>query len=77
MAIRRNTRRRRKPCPWAAAGIKTIDYKDIENLRRFTTERGKILPRRVTGVSARNQRGLSNAIKRARYMALMPFVGEE
>lgn len=73
---------RRKPrtpkkCPFMSAGWKSIDYKDIETLKRFTTERGKILPRRITGVSARFQRELVCAIKRARYIALMPFVSEE
>lgn len=69
--------RKRKRCPWTTAGIKTIDYKDTENLLRFTTDRGKILPSRITGVSARYQRQLARAIKRARYMALMPFVAED
>lgn len=76
--IRRPQRaRRRKPCPFQAAGVKEIDFKDIENLKRFVTERGKILPRRITGVSARNQRHLTLAVKRARYMALLPFVAAE
>ena len=69
--------RRKKICPWTAAGAKEIDFKDVENLQRFITPRGKILPRRITGVSARFQRLMTNAIKRARYMALLPFVGEE
>lgn len=80
--VRRKSRkdarpRRRKVCPWTAAGIKEIDYKDIENLKKFITDRGKILPRRITGVSAYHQRQLKNAIKRARYMALLPFVAKE
>lgn len=66
--------RRRKRCPFTAAGIKEIDYKDVEKLKRFITDRGKILPRRVTGVSARHQRQLTEAIKRARLVALLPFV---
>lgn len=75
---RRDSRtRRRKRCPWTTAGIKEIDYKDVENLCRFTTDRGKILPRRITGVSARHQRLLTAAIKRARHMALMPFVAKD
>ncbi len=74
---RRSRQRRKKSCPFTAAGIKEIDYKDVDTLRRFITERGKILPKRITGVSARHQRLLSNAIKRARYMALLPFVAEE
>jgi small subunit ribosomal protein S18 len=59
------------------AGWKTIDYKDIDTLKRFITERGKILPRRITGVSARFQRLLNIAVKRARYIGLLPFVAEE
>jgi len=66
-----------KRCPFMAAGWNTIDYKDIETLRRFITERGKILPRRITGVSARFQRYLNIAVKRARYMAILPFVAED
>jgi len=69
--------RRKKRCPFTAAGVKEIDYKDVETLRRFVTDRGKILPRRITGVSAYHQRLLNNAIKRARHMALLPFVGSE
>ena len=68
--------RKRKKCPFTAAGIKEIDYKDVENLKSFITERGKILPRRITGVSAFHQRILTNAIKRARLMALLPFMAE-
>ncbi|MEX1012547.1 MAG: 30S ribosomal protein S18 [Waddliaceae bacterium] len=67
-------RRKKKQCPFTAAGIKEIDYKDVETLEQFITERGKILPRRISGVSAYHQKKLSNAIKRARYMALLPFV---
>lgn len=66
--------RKRKRCPFTAAGIKEIDYKDIDTLTKFITERGKILPRRITGVSAYHQKRLSEAIKRARHMALLPFV---
>lgn len=68
--------RRRKNCPFTTAGVKEIDYKDIDTLSKFITERGKILPRRITGVSAHYQRLLSNAIKRARHMALLPFVAD-
>ena len=69
-------RRKRKRCPFTTAGIKKqeIDYKNIDMLSRFITERGKILPRRITGVSASHQRHLSRAIKQARHMALLPFV---
>lgn len=66
-----------KRCPFTAAGWKEIDYKDIETLKRFITERGKILPRRITGVSAHYQRILNTAIKRARYIGLLPFVAED
>lgn len=69
--------KKRKTCPFVRAGVKHIDYKDVETLSRFITERGKILPRRITGVSQRYQRLLCNAIKRARHMALLPFVAEE
>jgi len=69
--------KKRKKCPFVAAGIERIDYKDIETLSQFITEKGKILPRRITGVSHYNQKQLTKAIKRARYMALLPFVGNE
>ncbi len=68
--------RRRKRCPFTAANFTDIDYKDIETLSKFITERGKILPRRITGVSAYFQRRLAAAIKRARHVALLPFVAE-
>jgi small subunit ribosomal protein S18 len=68
--------RKRKRCPFTAAGIKDIDYKDVNTLLKFITERGKILPRRITGVSAYHQKRLSAAIKRARMVALLPFVAE-
>ena len=66
--------KKRKRCPFIAAGFKDIDYKDINTLSKFITERGKILPRRITGVSAYFQKRLAVAIKRARHMALLPFV---
>ena len=69
--------RKRKQCPFIAAGIRHIDYKDIELLSRFITERGKILPRRITGISFDYQRKLCSAIKKSRHMALLPFVSEE
>lgn len=68
--------KKRKRCPFTAAGIQEIDYKDINTLFKFITERGKILPRRITGVSAAHQKSLVSAIKRARHMALLPFVAE-
>jgi small subunit ribosomal protein S18 len=73
------TRKRRvqKHCPFKAAGFKDVDYKDIDTLKRFITERGKILPRRITGASAHFQRRLATAIKQARYIALLPFVAED
>lgn len=69
--------KKRKSCPFTLSGIKEVDYKDIETLKKFITERGKILPRRITGVSHQHQQLLKKAIKQARYMALLPFVGEE
>ena len=74
---RRGGRRRRKVDFIAANHIEYIDYKDPEFLKRFISERGKILPRRVTGTSAKNQRRLTVAIKRARIMGLLPFVAED
>ena len=74
---RRGGRRRRKVDDIAANHIEYIDYKDTDLLRRFISERGKILPRRVTGTSAKNQRKLTTAIKRARIMGLLPFVAED
>ncbi|MCP5492647.1 MAG: 30S ribosomal protein S18 [Chlamydiales bacterium] len=70
--------KRKRACPFIGAGIKPheIDYKDTEMLERFITEQGKILPRRITNVSQSHQRALANAIKRARYMALLPFVAQ-
>ena len=68
--------RRRKVCFFTANGITHIDYKDVDMLKKFVSERGKILPRRVTGTSAKYQRKLTVAIKRARQMALLPYVGE-
>ncbi len=68
--------KKKKQCPFTMAGVKEIDYKDTETLTRFVTERGKILPRRITGISAYHQKRLALAIKRARHMALMPFVAE-
>ena len=73
----RGGRRRRKVDFIAANHIDYIDYKDVDLLKRFISERGKILPRRVTGTSAKNQRKLTVAIKRARVMGLLPFVAED
>ena len=75
---RRGGFKRRKKVDFLAANkIEVVDYKDTELLKRFISERGKILPRRVTGTSAKNQRKVVNAIKRARVMALLPFVAED
>ena len=77
MAQQRRGRKRRKVDYIAANHIEYIDYKDIELLKRFISERGKILPRRVTGTSAKSQRKLTIAIKRARIMGLLAFVSED
>lgn len=75
---RRGGFKRRKKVDFIAANkIEYVDYKDAELLKRFISERGKILPRRVTGTSAKNQRKVVNAIKRARIMALLPFVAND
>ena len=67
---------RRKVCQFCVDKIDSIDYKDVARLRRFMSARAKILPRRVTGTCARHQRDLTVAIKRARQIALLPFVSE-
>ena len=69
-------RRRRKVCQFCVDKMTTIDYKDTVRLRKFITERGKIMPRRMSGVCARHQRDLAIAIKRARVVALLPYVAE-
>ena len=66
--------RRRKTCPFSGANAPKIDYKDVKLLQRFLSERGKIVPSRITAVSAKKQRELARAIKRARNLALLPFV---
>ena len=66
--------RRKKTCPFSGANAPRIDYKDTKLLQRFISERGKIVPSRITAVSTRKQRLLAVAIKRARYMALLPYV---
>ncbi|WP_022961357.1 30S ribosomal protein S18 [Halopseudomonas pelagia] len=65
--------RRRKFCRFTAEGVKEIDYKDLNTLKAYITETGKIVPSRITGTKARYQRQLGVAIKRARYLALLPF----
>jgi small subunit ribosomal protein S18 len=66
--------RRRKSCPFSGEGAPKIDYKDVRLLSRFVSERGKIVPSRITAVSAKRQRELARAIKRARYLGLLPYV---
>lgn len=81
MAYDRNDRRggrksRKKVCAFCVDKIETIDYKDTARLRRFTSDRAKILPRRVTGTCAYHQRELTTAIKRARHVALLPYTSD-
>ena len=68
--------RRRKTCPFSGDGAPKIDYKDVKLMQRFVSERGKIMPSRITAVSAKKQRELAKAIKRARNLALLPFIVE-
>lgn len=75
-AVRRQFFRRRKSCPFSGENAQAIDYKDIRTLSRFVSERGKIIPSRISAVSTKKQRELANAIKRARFLALMPYVSE-
>ena len=67
---------KKKVCAFCVAGEKAIDYKDVAKIRKYITEKGKILPRRQTGVCAFHQRELCTAIKRARNVALLPYVGD-
>lgn len=78
MADRPNNHRkaRRKVCGFCVDKVEKIDYKDIARLRRYMSERAKILPRRVTGTCARHQRALTVAIKRARHLALLPYTSD-
>jgi small subunit ribosomal protein S18 len=73
-AQRRPFFRRKKTCPFSGANAPRIDYKDVKLLQRFISERGKIVPSRITAVSTKKQRLLAQAIKRARFMALLPYV---
>ncbi len=66
--------RRRKSCPFSGPNAPTIDYKDLRLLQRFISERGKIVPSRITAVSSKKQRVLAQAIKRARFIGLLPYV---
>ena len=67
-------RRAKKTCSICEMGIRVVDYKDDRTLQRFITDRGKILPRRISGSCARHQRQIGTAIKRARHIALLPFI---
>jgi small subunit ribosomal protein S18 len=74
ITIRRPFFRRKKASPFAHADAPAIDYKDVKLLQRFVSERGKIVPRRITAVTAKEQRQLAKAVKRARELALLPYV---
>ena len=71
-----NRRRRKKVCAFCANKSTSIDYKDLNMLRRYVSERGKILPRRITGTCAKHQRALTVAIKRSRHISLLPYTVE-
>ena len=71
---RRPFQRRRKTCPFSGPNAPRIDYKDVKLLQRYISERGKIVPSRITAVSLKKQRELAQAIKRARFLALLPYV---
>ena len=73
MRRERGRRPKRKVCHFCVDKVEHIDYKDAGKIRRYTTERGKILPRRITGTNAKYQRVLAQAIKRARFLALLPY----
>ncbi len=74
--VRTNNRRRKKVCIFCEDNIAYIDYKDSAKLRKFISERGKILPRRISGTCAMHQRKLTTAIKRARQVALLPYIAD-
>ena len=74
VGARRPFYRRRKSCPFSGANAPKIDYKDVRLLSRFLSEKGKIVPSRITAVSAKKQRELSQAIKRARQIGLLPYI---
>ena len=77
MKRERNRRPRRKVCSFCVDKVEMIDYKDVSKLKKYVTERGKILPRRITGTCAAHQRQLTVAIKRARHIALMPYTTQD
>lgn len=70
---KRMSRRRKKVCTACSDNLTSIDYKDVNKLRRYISERGKILPRRITGACAKHQRAITVAVKRARHIALLPY----
>ena len=74
--MNRGRKARKKVCGFCVDKVENIDYKDIARLRRYMSDRGKILPRRVTGTCARHQRELTVAIKRARHLALLPYTAD-
>ena len=74
VGTRRPFFRRRKTCPFSGPNGQKIDYKDVRTLQRFVSERGKMVPSRITAVSTKKQRELSRAIKRARFLALLPYI---
>jgi small subunit ribosomal protein S18 len=74
VGARRPFFRRRKSCPFSGPNAPKIDYKDVRLLQRFISERGKIVPSRITAVSAQKQRELARAIKRSRYLGLLPYM---
>ena len=73
---RQNRGRRKKVCVFCADNIEHVDYKDVKRLEKCTSERGKILPRRISGTCAKHQRQITLAIKRARHIALMPYISD-
>lgn len=76
MMDKRRGVRRKKVCQFCADKTETIDYKEVEKLRKYVTDRGKILPKRITGTCAVHQREVTKAIKRARIVALLPYTAE-
>ena len=75
-SFRPNMHRKKKVCAFCTDKIEVIDYKDVPRLKKFISERAKILPRRISGACAKHQRQLTVAIKRARHVALMPYIGD-
>ena len=76
MINKKRGRRKKRVCAFCAEKVNTVDYKDVAKLRKFVSERGKILPRRITGNCAKHQRVLTTAIKRERHVALMAYIQE-